>query len=144
VAGRNELDEAAASLLVHQLRSEHSVRIGEALPAEALASDNPRERPFERATLVCLSLISTTSPARARYLVRRLRRRAPRARLLIGFWGLAPADLPAMVAAVAGPDTIVATSLRDAVTSLKSNPSPAASNLVNVTAPRGTMAAECG
>jgi len=132
VAGRNELDEAAASLLVHLLRSEHSVQIGEALPAEAFASDNPRERPLERATLVCLSLVSTTSPARARYLVRRLRRRAPGARLLVGFWGLAPADLPAADAAIAGPDTIVATSLRDVVTSLKSNLSPAASNLVTL------------
>ncbi len=130
VAGRNELDEAAAALLVHLLRSEHSIRIGEALPAEALASDNPVERPFERAMLVCLSLISTTSPARARYLVRRLRRRAPGARVLVGFWGLAPSDLPPTVAGNAGPDTIVATSLRDAVASLKSNLSPAASNLV--------------
>jgi predicted PurR-regulated permease PerM len=130
VAGRNELDEAAASLLVHLLRSEHSVRVGEALPPEALASDNPGERPFERATLVCLSLISTTSPARARHLVRRLRRRAPGARVLVGFWGLAPSDLPPTVAGNAGPDTIFATSLRDAVASLKSNLSPAASNLV--------------
>jgi hypothetical protein len=129
VAGRNELDEAAAALLVHLLRSEHSVRIGEALPAEALASDNPGERPFERA-MVCLSLISTTSPARARYLVRRLRRRAPGARVLVGFWGLPPSDLPPTVAGNAGPDTIFATSLRDAVASLKSNLSPAASNLV--------------
>ena len=130
VAGRNELDEAAAALLVHLLRLEHSVRIGEALPAEALASDNPGERPFERAMLVCLSLISTTSPARAHYLVRRLRRRAPGARVLVGFWGLAPSDLPPTVAGNAGPDTIFATSLRDAVASLKSNLSPAASNLV--------------
>jgi hypothetical protein len=79
--------------LVHLLRSEHSVPIREALPADAFASDNPREQPFERATLVCLSLVSTTSPARARYLVRRLRRRAPGARILVGFWGLAPAVL---------------------------------------------------
>ncbi len=130
VAGRNELDEAAASLLVYLLRSEHSVQIGEALPAEAFASDNPRAQPLERATLVCLSLVSTTSPARARHLVRRLRRRAPRARLLVGFWGLAPSDLPPTVAGNAGPDTIFVTSLRDAVASLKSNLSPAASNLV--------------
>jgi predicted PurR-regulated permease PerM len=129
VAGRNELDEAAAALLVHLLRSEHSGRIGEALPPEALASDNPGERPFERA-MVCLSLISTTSPARARYLVRRLRRRAPGARVLVGFWGLPPSHLPPTVAGNAGPDTIFATSLRDAVASLKSNLSPAASNLV--------------
>jgi len=130
VAGRNELDEAAALLFVHLLRSEHSVQIGEPLPAEALASDSPRAQPLERATLVCLSLVSTASPARARHLVRRLRRRAPGARPLVGFWGLASADLPAAVAAIVGPDIIVANSFRDAVTSLKSNLSPAASNLV--------------
>ena len=118
VAGRNELDETAASLLVHLLRAEHSVRVDEALPAEALASSYPREWSFGQATLACLSLISTTSPARARYLVRRLHRRAPRARVVVGFWGLAPGELPVTVAAIAGPDVIVATSLRDAVTAL--------------------------
>jgi len=131
VAGRNELDEAAALLLVDLLRSEHTFGTAEPLTSEALALDHPCERLFERARLVCLSLVSTTSPARARYLVRRLRRRAPRAKILIGFWGLAPGELSATVApVVAGSDTIVATSLRDAVTSFKSNLSPAASNLV--------------
>jgi predicted PurR-regulated permease PerM len=118
VAGRNELDETAASLLVHLLRAEHSVRVDEALPAEALASSYPREWLFGQATLVCLSLISTTSAARARYLARRLCRRAPRARVMVGFCGLAPGELPVAVAAIAGPDIIVATSLCDAVTTL--------------------------
>jgi hypothetical protein len=68
---RNELDEAAESLLVHLLRAKHSVRVGEALPAKTLVSNSPGERLFEQADLVCLSLISTTSSARARYLVRR-------------------------------------------------------------------------
>jgi hypothetical protein len=42
IAGRNELDEAAASLLVHLLRSEPTLRVVEALPAEALTSDRYR------------------------------------------------------------------------------------------------------
>ena len=70
VAGRNELDEAAASLLVHLLRAEHSLNIAEALPAEALTSDRYQSA-LERASVICLSLISTTSPVRSRYLVRR-------------------------------------------------------------------------
>jgi predicted PurR-regulated permease PerM len=115
VAARNELDEAAASLLVYLLRTEHSVQVDEAVPAEALASSYPREWLSGRTTLVCLSLISTTSPARARYLVRRLHRRAPHARVVVGFWGLASGELPA---AIAGPQIIVATSLREAITSL--------------------------
>ena len=121
VGGRNELDEAAASLLVHLLRAKHSVRVGEALPAKTLVSNSPGERLFEQADLVCLSLISTTSSARARYLVRRLRRRAPHARALVGLWGLAPDELPDTLPAMAGLDTIFVTSLRDAVRSIETD-----------------------
>jgi predicted PurR-regulated permease PerM len=119
VAGRNELDEAAASLLVHLLRSGHSLRTAEAHPAEALAPDSFQSS-LAPATVVCLSLISTNSPVRARYLVRRLCRRAPRAKVLVGFWRLSPGERAAAVATIGRPDTVVATSLRDAVTSLES------------------------
>jgi len=120
VAGRNELDEAAASLLVHLLRSQHSVKIGEALPAEALAWDSLQSS-LADAPVICLSLLSTNSPVRARYLVRRLCRRAPRARILVGFWRLSPGELAAAVATIARPDIVVAASLRDAVPRLKSD-----------------------
>jgi len=118
VAGRNELDEAAASLLLHLLRSECSVRVAEALPPEALRSDSYHSA-LDDATAICLSLISTHSPARARYLVRRLCRRAPRARLLVGLWRLDRDDLAATVATIARPNTTVVISLRDAVASLQ-------------------------
>jgi hypothetical protein len=123
VAGRNELDEAAASLLVHLLRSEQSVGIAEALPAEALTSDRCQSS-LEHATVICLSLISTHSPFRARYIIRRLSRRVPGARVLVGFWNLSRDELAATVATIARPDSVVATSLRDAVTKLQSNMSP--------------------
>jgi hypothetical protein len=119
VAGRNELDEAAGSLLVHLLRSQQSVSIADALPAEALTSDRYQSS-LAHATVICLSLISTHSPVRARYLVRRLSRRAPRARVLVGFWRLSPDELAAAVATIARPDAVGATSLRDAVTNLHS------------------------
>jgi hypothetical protein len=118
IAGRNELDEAAASLLVHLLRSEHSVAIPEALPAEALTSDRYRAE-LENASVICLSLISTQSAARARYLIRRLYRRIPRARVLVGFWQLDPGDLVATVETITRPNTAVATSLREAVAKLE-------------------------
>jgi predicted PurR-regulated permease PerM len=118
VAGRNELDEAAASLLVHLLRSESHFRIEEALPADALASDNSYLTLLDGATLVCLSLISTGSPARARYLVRRVRRRAPRARVLVGFWGTSAGGLPGGEARIVPSDHLVATSLRDAIANI--------------------------
>jgi predicted PurR-regulated permease PerM len=113
VAGRNELDEAAALLLVHLLCSKH-------FAAEALASD--RSQSLDHATVICLSLISTSSLARARYLVRRLRRRAPRAKVLVGLWRLDPDELAAAITTIARPDTVVvATSLREAVASLESD-----------------------
>ena len=123
VAGRNELDEAAASLLVHLLRSQQSVSIADALPADALTSDRYQSS-LAHAIVICLSLISTHSPVRARYLVRRLSRRAPRARVLVGFWRLSPDELAVTVATIGRPDAVVATSLRDAVTNLYSGLSP--------------------
>jgi predicted PurR-regulated permease PerM len=118
MAGRNELDEAAALLLVHLLRSEYSVAIAEALPAEALTSDRYRSS-LEDATVICLSLVSTQSPARARYLVRRLYRRARGARVLVGLWQLDPGDAAALAATIARPNTTVATSLREAAANLE-------------------------
>jgi hypothetical protein len=119
VAGRNELDGAAASLLVHLLRLETHFRIEEALSPDALASDDSSRALFEGATLVCLSLISTGSPARARYLVRRVRRRAPRARVLAGFWGTSAGELPPEQARIATSADLVATSLRDAMANVR-------------------------
>jgi hypothetical protein len=121
VAGRNELDEAAASLLVHLLHSEQSAGIAKALPAEALTLDRYQSS-LEHAAVICLSLISTHSAVRARYIVRRLSRRAPRARVLVGFWRLSPDELAATVATIARPDAVVVTSLRGAVRNLQSDP----------------------
>jgi predicted PurR-regulated permease PerM len=118
VAGRNELDEAAASLLVYLLHLESHFRIEEALPADVLASDNSYRALLEGATLVCLSLISTGSPARARYLVRRVRRRAPRAKVLVGFWGALPEEIAAEEARITTSADFVATSLRDAIANI--------------------------
>jgi predicted PurR-regulated permease PerM len=118
IAGPNELDEAAASLLVHLLRAEHSVRITEALPADGLVSDRYRSS-LQDAAVICLSLISTRSPARARYLVRRVSRRMPRARVLVGLWGIDPSELAATIATFAQHDTAVATSLRDAIATIE-------------------------
>lgn len=115
VAGRNELDEAAASLLVYLLRLESHFRVEEALPADALASDNSNRALLEGATLVCLSLTSTGSPACARYLARRVRRKAPLAKVLVGFWGAPPEEIAAEEARITASADFVATSLRDAI-----------------------------
>ena len=108
VAGRNELDEAAAMLLASLLRAQgHAAHV---FPAESPAALGGHRVAFRDAAVVCLSLISTGSPARARFIVRRLRRRAPRARMLLGFWGFASDDTGAATSADA-----VATTLAEAI-----------------------------
>jgi predicted PurR-regulated permease PerM len=92
VAGRNELDEAAAMLLAGLLQARgHRAYVFEVDAAGALGGHRIALRD---ASVLCLSLISTSSPARARQIVRRLRRRAPRARIIVGFWGLGAAEKP--------------------------------------------------
>ena len=120
LAGRNELDEAATMLLVYLLRLEHPGAVAGTLPAEALKSDR-YQAALDDAAVICLSFISTHSAVRARYLVRRLYRCAPRARLLVGFWSLDPDELAATVATIARPNTVVVvvTSLREAVADLE-------------------------
>ncbi|HEY3910655.1 MAG TPA: AI-2E family transporter [Stellaceae bacterium] len=113
VSGRNELDEAAAMLLASLLRAR-----GRA--ADVFAADSPAALGNSRvslrdAAIVCLSLISTSSPARARHIVRRLRRRAPRAPILAGFWGVGAAGAaPSDELAVSAADA-VATTLGEAI-----------------------------
>jgi predicted PurR-regulated permease PerM len=115
VAGRNELDEAAAFLLGNVLRLERHVAIGVPLPADALSADTAYLPLFENASVVCLSLISTSSPARARFLVRRIRRRAPRAHILVGFWASPTREVAAEEMARVISVQAVAFSLREAV-----------------------------
>jgi len=118
VAGRNELDQAAALLLVNVLRLERRIDIGAPLSADALSADTAYFPFFKDASVVCLSLISTSSPARARFLVRRIRRRAPRARILVGFWGSRTREAVSEEMARAISVQAVAFSLRDAVTTI--------------------------
>ena len=87
---------------------------------------------------ICLSLISTHSAVRARYIVRQISRRAPCARLLVGFWRSDPGELAATVATIARPDAIVVTSLRDAVMDLQSVLSPDGGSASAVPAIRAT------
>jgi hypothetical protein len=120
VAGRNELDEAAALLLLEMLRLEHHLELGPPLSANALSADTAYLPLFKDASVVCLSLISTSSPARARFLVRRIRRRAPFARVLVGLWGAPARELAIEETTRAISAQALAFSLRDAVTMLDS------------------------
>jgi hypothetical protein len=116
IIGRNELDAAAALLLAHLLRQQGWVGVA-VMAADLLSSEASDESRFKDARLICLSLISTSSPARIRYVVRRIRRRAPGAEVLIGAWGLAPGEL-AEAKATIGNSADIVTTLGDAVTKI--------------------------
>jgi predicted PurR-regulated permease PerM len=114
VAGRNELDEAAALCLAHLLEARRGIGGLMVLSADTLTSDSLSFPPLRSAALVCLSLISTGSPVRARYFVRRVRRRAPRAAVIVGFWG-SSSELPAKEVTLATTADFVTFSLCDAL-----------------------------
>jgi predicted PurR-regulated permease PerM len=117
MAGRNELDEAAAMLLASLLRARgHATYV---FPADSPAALGNRRVALRDAAIVCLSLISTGSPARARHIVRRLRRRAPHARIVLGLWGYGAGDAEVADAVAATAADAVATTLAAAIAAVE-------------------------
>lgn len=117
LAGRNELDLAAAWLLKHllRLRGRHST----VLSPDAVTTFNIDRLPLRGVGVICLSLLSTSSVAQARYLVRRLRRRARRATIVIGFWGQGGPEFSIDDAVAATAADAVATTLVAAVSAIE-------------------------
>ena len=113
VGGRGSLDEAAAAILVQLLEKQRvAARI---VPSAAVATDSIFRLDVTDVDLVCLSYLEAGNFTSARYLVRRLRRKLPRVRIIVGFWTL-DEDAAAKTHALreTGADLIV-TSLREAV-----------------------------
>jgi len=65
--------------------------------------------------VACLSYLEPGGFTNARYLVRRLRRKLPRARIIVGFWTLTAEDAARRDAVRETGADLVATSLREAV-----------------------------
>jgi len=108
-------------LLVTLLRVERHMEVEPPLSADALSADAAYLPLFKDASVVCLSLVSTGSPARARYLVRRVRRRAPMASVLVGFWAAPARELAADEGTMRTMSAqALAFSLRDAVAAIDS------------------------
>lgn len=85
VAGRSQLDRAGAQMLA-QLLVKHGVAT-RVEGADLLATGHSGSD-LSGVRLVCLSFLDTTAPVHVRFAVRRLRRRLPDARILVGAWGL--------------------------------------------------------
>jgi predicted PurR-regulated permease PerM len=86
VAGRSTLDEAAAAMLAQLLEKRRiAARV---VPTTAVSSANIVGIPDSKVRIVCVSCLEAGGPTSARFLVRRLRRRLPKVRIVIGFWSL--------------------------------------------------------
>jgi len=84
VAGRGSLDEAAAAMLGQLLDKEGiSARI---MPSEAVGPASMFQLDMTDVHVVCLSYLEPGGFTNARYLVRRMRRKLPNVRILVGFW----------------------------------------------------------
>jgi predicted PurR-regulated permease PerM len=84
IAGRTALDEAAA-IMFAQLCNAHGLRTRVEGP-ESLSTSNIFRLEAEGVALVCISYLNAANPAQIRYAVRRLRRKLPRARIMVGLW----------------------------------------------------------
>jgi hypothetical protein len=84
VAGRSLIDEAAATML-GQLSTAHglSARVE---GAEALSTANIFRLETAGVAIVCLVYMDASGPAHMRYSVRRLRRKLPKATIILGCW----------------------------------------------------------
>jgi predicted PurR-regulated permease PerM len=84
VAGRGPLDEAVAIMLA-QLLQKHGLR-ARVEGAEAIAGSNIFQLETKGVAMVCVSYLDASSPPHMRYTIRRLRRRLPQIRMLLGCW----------------------------------------------------------
>lgn len=113
VAGPSPLDDMAA-LLLSDLLKKHAIdtRVvphAEVLPTSIEKLDGTGVR------FIAVCYLEPANFTNARYLVRRLRRRFPSARVLLGFWGLEADDTRYLDAIEATGCEVIAASLREAV-----------------------------
>jgi predicted PurR-regulated permease PerM len=84
VAGRTLIDEAAA-IMLGQLSTAHGLP-ARVEGAEALSTSNIFRLETVGVAIVCLVYMDASSPAHMRYSVRRLRRKLPKATIILGCW----------------------------------------------------------
>jgi hypothetical protein len=84
VAGRSLIDEAAA-IMLGQLSTAHGLK-ARVEAAEALSTANIFRLETTGVMIVCLVYLDANAPAHMRYAVRRLRRKLPRATIILGCW----------------------------------------------------------
>ena len=113
VAGRGSLDEASATILA-QLLQKHGIG-ARVVPSEAVSVPNLFRLDVTGVQMAVLCYLEPGSFSNPRYLVRRLRRRLPRATIVIGLWTLQREEAEARNALTATGADLVAVSLQQAV-----------------------------
>ena len=127
VAGRGSLDEASAAMLA-QLLGKHGIG-ARIVPRQAASASAIFRLDVTGVEMAVLCYLEAGGFSNARYLVRRLRRKLPRARIVIGFWTLGDDETRFREAlAATGADSIV-TSLRKAVDQVSNIATAAGSQL---------------
>ena len=84
LAGRSLIDEAAAIMLA-QLSTAHGLA-ARVEGAEALSTTNVFRLETTGVAIICLVYLDSSGPAHMRYSVRRLRRKSPKATIILGCW----------------------------------------------------------
>ena len=110
VAGRTDLDRAAASMLA-QLLTKHGLR-ARVEGALSLSTANVIRLDTTGVVLACVSVLDSSSPAHMRYTIRRLRRKLPETKIIVGCW-MAEGDTAALADTVKA--DAITTTLRDTV-----------------------------
>ena len=145
---RGNIDEAAATIL-GQLLGQRGASVT-VLPCEDLQSARLAQIDLSGVGLVVLSYMNANSFAHARFLVRRLRRRLPRAKIMIGFWTHEAAEPGRRDPLESTGADMIVTGLCDAVVEIaKLYPAPereaeraaAAATETDLPAPAGALAA---
>jgi predicted PurR-regulated permease PerM len=113
IAGQGPLDEGAAMMLT-QLLAKHGLK-ARVEGAHILSTQNLFRLETGGVALICLSYLDASSPAHMRYAVRRLRRKAPQATILLGCWTPATAQEGLAELQAATKADLVAAKLSDAV-----------------------------
>jgi hypothetical protein len=90
VGVHSDLDEAAATVLA-TLTEIHGIKARTERP-EALAAANLAKLDLSATAMICLSSIDMKTPAHIHYAARRLKNRAPEAKILLGVWSAAESN----------------------------------------------------
>jgi predicted PurR-regulated permease PerM len=109
-AGRNGLDEAASTMLA-QLLGKHGLG-AKVAGAEALSTAGIFRLDTAEIAMVCISYLDGSSSAHMRYTIRRLRRKLPQAKILLGCW-MTEGDIESLRQTIKA--DAISTTLRDAL-----------------------------